>query len=60
MHPLFSKGQHRGNHGNEGQLHMKDSNIKQFDKYLLQNKTLEMTIKSAYKKNASKIILSDR
>jgi hypothetical protein len=51
-HSLFSKGQHRGNHGNEGQLHMKDSNIKQFDKYLLKNKILERVIESAYKKNA--------
>lgn len=50
-HPLFSKGQHRGNHGNEGQLHMKDSNVKQFDKYLLKNKILEVSIKSAYKKS---------
>lgn len=50
-HPLYSKGQHRGNHGNEGQLHIKDSNIKQFNKYLLKNKVLEKTIKNAYKKN---------
>jgi hypothetical protein len=47
-HQLFSKGQHRGNHGNEGQLHIKNSNIKQFDKYLLKNKILEKAIKRAY------------
>ena len=51
-HSLYSRGQHRGNHGNEGQLHVKDSNIKQFDKYLLKNNILERMIKSAYKKNA--------
>lgn len=50
-HPLYSKGQHRGNHGNEGQLHIKNTNIKQFNKYLLKNKILERAIKSAYKKN---------
>ncbi len=50
-HNLFSDGQHRGNHGNEGQLHMNDSNIKQFDKYLLKNQILERKIKKAYKKN---------
>lgn len=52
-HSLYSKGQHRGNHGNEGQLHIKESNIKQFDKYLLKNRILDRAIKSACKKNAS-------
>ncbi len=51
-HPLYSKGQHRGNHGNEGQLHIKDDNIRQFDKYLLNDGILEQIIRSAYKKNA--------
>jgi hypothetical protein len=50
-HPLYSKGQHRGNHGNEGQLHIKNSNIRQFDKYLLKNKILKRSILSAFKKN---------
>ncbi len=52
-HNLFSKGQHRGNHGNEGQLHMTDSNIEQFDKYLLKNKTLGALIKKAYNKRTT-------
>ena len=51
-HILYSKGQHRGNHGNEGQLHIKDSNIKLFDKYLLKSKTLEKAIKNAHKESA--------
>lgn len=50
-HSLYSKGQHRGNHGNEGQLHVKDSNIKQFNKYLLKNKILKRSIISAFKTN---------
>jgi hypothetical protein len=50
-HSLYSKGQHRGNHGNEGQLHMNNSNIKQFNKYLLKNKILKRSIVSAFKKN---------
>lgn len=50
-HPLYSLGQHRGNRGNEGQLHIKNSNIKQFDKYLLNNETLEKAINSAHQKN---------
>lgn len=49
-HPLYSKGQHRGNHGNEGQLHIKNDNIKQFNKYLLNNKILKRSIISALKK----------
>lgn len=32
-HALFSKGQHRGNIGNEGQLHIKHDNIDQLDQY---------------------------
>ncbi len=48
-HKLFSGGQHRGNKGNEGQLHIKDSNIKQFDKYKLKGDNLKAAIKTAYK-----------
>lgn len=33
--PLFSKGQHRGNSGNEGQLHINQENIHKFDVYEL-------------------------
>jgi hypothetical protein len=31
--PLYSKGQHRGNRGNEGQLHIKADNISCLDSY---------------------------
>jgi hypothetical protein len=45
--PLFSKGQHRGNSGNEGQLHIKHDNIKQFEKYELKDGDLVEAIKKA-------------
>lgn len=45
--PLFSKGQHRGNSGNEGQLHVKHDNIHQFDKYELANMDIEAAIRAA-------------
>lgn len=31
----YSTGQHRGNHGNEGQLHINQNNIREFDCYVL-------------------------
>lgn len=34
-HSLFSKGQHRGNIGNEGQLHITNENIHLFDEFEL-------------------------
>lgn len=46
-HPLFSKGQHRGNSGNEGQLHIKHDNIHQFDKYELKTDDIETAIREA-------------
>lgn len=46
-HPLFSKGQHRGNKGNEGQLHMKHDNIHLFEKYELGDNDLESAIRNA-------------
>ena len=48
--PLYSKGQHRGNKGNEGQLHIKHSNIHVLDKYELKNKNLESAIRAAKKR----------
>ena len=33
--PLYSKGQHRGNRGNEGHLHIKDDNIHVLNKFEL-------------------------
>ena len=46
-HPLFSKGQHRGNSGNEGQLHIKHDNIHLFDKFELKNDDIEAAIREA-------------
>lgn len=46
-HELFSKGQHRGNHGNEGQLHIKNDNIHLFEKYKLKDNNIEDAIKAA-------------
>lgn len=46
-HPLFSKGQHRGNKGNEGQLHVKHDNIHQFAKFELRDDNLERAIQYA-------------
>jgi len=44
---LFSKGQHRGNKGNEGQLHIKHDNIHVLDGYELQDDNLEEMIRAA-------------
>ena len=43
----YSKGQHRGNSGNEGQLHITNENIKEFDMYLLQDDNIVEAIKQA-------------
>ncbi len=43
----YSKGQHRGNVG-EGQLHLKNDNIKFFDSYRVQPNELEEAIRLAY------------
>ncbi len=45
--PLYSKGQHRGNIGNEGQLHIKDDNIHMLNKYELKGDNIEAAIKAA-------------
>lgn len=47
QHSLFSKGQHRGNHGNEGQLHMTHENIHLFEKYELKNQNLATFIRNS-------------
>ncbi len=49
--PLYSKGQHRGNSGNEGQLHIKQSNIAQLNQYELTNDNIENLIREAVKRN---------
>lgn len=49
--PLYSKGQHRGNKGNEGQLHIRQDNITQLKKYELKGDNLERAIRDAAKRN---------
>jgi hypothetical protein len=51
-HAHFSKGQHRGNSGNEGQLHVKRENIKLFDQYELKTDDIETAIRDAAKRKA--------
>ncbi|OGG98995.1 MAG: hypothetical protein A2600_13215 [Candidatus Lambdaproteobacteria bacterium RIFOXYD1_FULL_56_27] len=46
-HPLYSTGQHRGNKGNEGQMHIRHDNIDQLSKFELQGDNLEMAIRKA-------------
>lgn len=47
QHSLYSKGQHRGNHGNEGQLHITHDNIQLLNEYELIGDNLEAKIKAA-------------
>ena len=47
--PYYSMGQHRGNSGNEGQLHITNENIKEFDKFKLKI-DIEKTIKESLKR----------
>lgn len=49
--PSYSKGQHRGNKGNEGQLHIRQDNIHQLEKYELKGDNLEQAIRDAAKRN---------
>ena len=46
-HPAFSKGQHRGNSGNEGQLHVNQDNIATLSPYELGDKNLGEEIRKA-------------
>jgi hypothetical protein len=48
--PLYSKGQHRGNKGNEGQLHIKHDNIHVLSGYELKDENLEDAIRKAAKR----------
>lgn len=52
-HPLYSKGQHRGNKGNEGQLHVKDDNVDQLSKYELKDDNIEKAIRDAASRKSS-------
>lgn len=45
----FSKGQHRGNIG-EGQLHLNQANISDFDKYDVKSTGIKQAVISAYKR----------
>ena len=45
--PDYSSGQHRGNKGNEGQLHIKNDNIHRLRKYELIGDNLEKAIRKA-------------
>jgi hypothetical protein len=49
--PSYSKGQHRGNKGNEGQLHIRQDNIGQLSAYELQDDNLEKAITVAAGRN---------
>lgn len=49
-HQDYSKGQHRGNKGKEGQLHIKQDNINSLDKYELKDDDLESAIRNAAKR----------
>jgi len=50
-HTLFSKGQHRGNKGNEGQLHIKHDNIHQLDQFELKTDDIAQVIREAASRN---------
>lgn len=52
---FFSKGQHRGNIGNEGQLHIKHDNIHYFDKYKLTDNNIEKAIQDAFERTLKNI-----
>jgi hypothetical protein len=45
----FSKGQHRGNIG-EGQLHLNQNNISDFDEYEVKSTDIKLAVINAYKK----------
>lgn len=49
--PLYSKGQHRGNKGNEGQLHINQDNIGLLKQYELTGDNLEQVIREAARRN---------
>lgn len=48
----YSKGQHRGNTG-EGQLHIKDVNIEEFNGYLVKPNELKLAVINAYNRQKS-------
>lgn len=48
--PQYSKGQHRGNRGNEGQLHIKHDNIHSLNPFKLKDDNLEQAVRDAVKR----------
>ena len=48
-HPHYSPGQHRGNIG-EGQIHMREDNIGNFQEYEVKSNLLEDAIRAAYER----------
>ncbi len=52
-HPLYSKGQHRGNKGNEGQLHITNDNINQLSSFELKDDNIEKAIRDAASRKIS-------
>jgi hypothetical protein len=48
--PAYSKGQHRGNSGNEGQLHINQDNVSMLNKFELGGGDLEAAIRAAAKR----------
>ena len=51
--PLYSKGQHRGNKGNEGQLHVKHDNVHLLSYFELRDDNIEKAIRDAAKRKSS-------
>lgn len=49
---FYQSGQHRGNQGNEGQLHIKHDNIATLSDFELKDDNLERCIKAAYERMA--------
>ncbi|MBL4809354.1 MAG: hypothetical protein JKY43_04765 [Phycisphaerales bacterium] len=50
-HTRYAVGQHRGNKGNEGQMHIKHDNIEEIAEYQLGHDDLERAIREAAKRN---------
>lgn len=50
---LYSKGQHRGNKGNEGQLHVKHDNVYLLSKFELKDDNIEKAIRDTAKRKSS-------
>ena len=50
-HPLYSIGQHRGNKGKEGQMHITHENINQLNKFILGNRNIEEVLRNEANKN---------